>query len=90
MCVMMCMYVCDGVQFPKWMLADEDLVDLCVLESDTHLEGIKRFSDFNKFHDLLLSSPLSVHIKGEAFIPHFMGGVNGMWVWTSVVAAGLL
>jgi len=47
------------------MLSDEDLTDLCVLESDTHLEGIKRFSDFSKFHDLLLSSVLGIYVKGE-------------------------
>ena len=46
------------------MLSDDDLKELGVLESDTHLEGIKRFSEFLKFQDVLLSSPLAIYIKG--------------------------
>ena len=45
---------------------DSDLVELGVVETDTHLEGIKRFSEFCKFHDLLVtSSALSMHAKGK-------------------------
>ncbi len=54
------------------MLTDGDLIDLGVLESDTHLEGIKRFSDFSKFHDSLLSSPLGTHVKGKPCSVLFM------------------
>lgn len=52
-------------QFPKWMLDDRDLEELGVLYSDTHLEGIKRYRDFNKFHNILLSTPsLTGYSKG--------------------------
>ena len=44
-------------QFPKWMLDDQDLQELGVLYCDTHLEGIKRYRDFDKFHSALLSTP---------------------------------
>lgn len=47
------------------MLADSDLRELGVMDTDTHLEGIKRFSEFCKFHEALLSSSmLSLHAKG--------------------------
>ena len=52
-------------QFPKWMLSDEDLLELEVLESDTHLEGMKRYSEFSKFHNILMASPLSINAKGS-------------------------
>lgn len=47
------------------MLIDADLQELRVMDSDTHLEGIKRYSEFSKFHsDLMASSSLSLHAKG--------------------------
>ncbi len=46
------------------MLPDNELKQLEVLESDIHLEGMKRYSDFYKFHDSLLASPLTIYAKG--------------------------
>ena len=47
------------------MLRESDLKDLDVDESDTHLEAMKRFSDFTKFHSSVLHSPLSIYIRGK-------------------------
>ena len=47
------------------MLQESDLKDLDVDESDTHLEAMKRFSDFTKFHSSVLHSPLSIYIRGK-------------------------
>ncbi len=55
------------LQFPKWMLHDDDLKELFVMESDTHLEGMQRYSEFSKFHSALLASPLGVHGKGVQY-----------------------
>ena len=52
-------------QFPKHMLQESDLKDLDVHESDTHLEAMKRFSDFTKFHNSMLHSALSIYIRGK-------------------------
>ena len=46
------------------MLSDEDLKELGVVESDTHLEGMKRYSEFHKFHSALMASPQGVYAKG--------------------------
>lgn len=51
------------------MLSDSDLRELGVMESDTNLEGMKRYSEFAKFHEALLASKLGVHAKGELFFP---------------------
>ena len=47
------------------MLQESDLKDLDVDESDTHLEAMKRFSDFTKFHSSVLHSPLSIYIRSK-------------------------
>ena len=47
------------------MLQDSDLKDLDIHESDTHLEAMKRFSDFTKFHNAMLHSALSIYIRGK-------------------------
>ena len=47
------------------MLQDSDLKDLDIHKSDTHLEAMKRFSDFTKFHNAMLHSALSIYIKGK-------------------------
>ena len=54
------------------MLLDEDLEELGVLESDTHLEGMKRYSEFSKFHDTLMASPLHIYAKGQLFDLNFL------------------
>ena len=47
------------------MLSDEELSELSVWESDTHLEAMKRYSEFRTLHTKLLkSSDYARHIKG--------------------------
>ena len=58
------------------MLTDQDLRELGVLESDTHLEGMQRYSEFSKFHGTLMSSSLAKHIKGE---------VLHLWLWVELL-----
>jgi len=47
------------------MLSETDLRDLGVHESETHLEAMKRYSHFIKFHDTLRRSPLAIYVKGR-------------------------
>ena len=54
------------LQFPKRMLNESELNDLKVSESDAHLEGMKRYSEFLSLHNKLLkSSSYARHIKGN-------------------------
>ena len=54
------------VQFPKRMLKESELDDLKVSESDAHLEGMKRYSEFLSLHNKLLkSSSYARHVKGK-------------------------
>ena len=48
------------------MLNEGELKDLKVSESDTHLEGMKRYSEFLSLHNKLLkSSSYARHVKGN-------------------------
>ena len=48
------------------MLNKGELNDLKVSESDTHLEGMKRYSEFLSLHNKLLKSPsYARHVKGN-------------------------
>lgn len=54
------------LQFPKRMLNESELSDLKVLESDAHLEGMKRYSEFLSLHNKLLkSSSYARYVKGN-------------------------
>lgn len=51
-------------QFPKRLLDEEELREVGVSECVNHLEGMKRYREFDQFHSSLVKSPLSVYIKG--------------------------
>ncbi len=51
-------------QFPKRLLSEEELEGLGISDGDTHLEGMKRYSQFDKFHSSLLKTPMATHLKG--------------------------
>lgn len=53
------------LQFPKKLLSEEELAELEVNDGDTHLEGMKRYSQFDKLHSSLLKTPLSTYLKGQ-------------------------
>lgn len=54
-----------ALQFPKRMLSEVELKELNVSERDTHLEAMKRYSEFLSLHTKLLkSSDFARHIKG--------------------------
>lgn len=58
------------LQFPKRMLTEEELKELNVFDSDSHLEAMKRYSEFRTLHSKLIKSPgLSRHIKGKSAVP---------------------
>ena len=56
--------LCVCLQFPKKFLSEEELERLGVNDCD-HLEGMKRYSQFDKLHSTLLKSPMSSHVKGQ-------------------------
>lgn len=35
-----------------------------MLETDTHVEGMRRYSHFEKLHNALMNSSLSLYVKG--------------------------
>ena len=52
-------------QFPRRMLSRESLQRLAVGQEETHLEALKRYSDFLKLHSQLLRSPVArAAVKG--------------------------
>ena len=50
------------------MLLDSDLQELGVASYETHLEGLRRYSDFAKFHSTVLKSPLALYCKGGCYL----------------------
>ena len=57
-------------QFPKSMLLAKDLQELGLPSNETHLESVKRYSDFTRLHVQLQRTPeLVKHIEGELISP---------------------
>lgn len=60
-----CWYLLLPLQFPTRMLNEGELKDLNVLKGDTHLEAMKRYSEFVTLHNKLLkTSDFARHVKG--------------------------
>ena len=59
------------------MLSSADLQELQVPASETHLESVKRYSDFTKFHQQLLHSPLAIYATGKREKVREGGGGRG-------------
>ena len=56
-------------QFPKTMLSLEDLQELGLPSNETHLESVKRYSDFTRLHQQLQKSPeLQRHTQGQSSV----------------------
>ena len=52
-------------QFPKTMMSPDYLQELGVASEETHLESVKRYSDFTRLHQLLQRTPeLLRHTQG--------------------------
>ena len=74
------------LQFPKRFLSEEELKRIGVNDCDTHLEGMKRYSEFDKLHSSLLKSPMSSHVKGQrlhsSVVKHTMcESFDSTWLW---------
>ncbi len=49
-----------------------------ISDGDTHLESMKRYSHFDKFHSSLLKTPMATHLKGV----HSLMIENGVFTCT--------
>ncbi len=67
------------LQFPKRLLSEKELEGLGISDGDTHLEGMKRYSQFDKFHSSLLKTPMATHLKGTLQCVHKLLSMESLY-----------